>query len=116
MILADENIAHRLIRDIRNAGFNVYSIYESNRGLSDEAIIDFSRNPPRIILTEDKDFGEWVFAHNISDISVIFLRYALSETEIISQILVRLLKERSEALFGHFTTITTQKVRSKPFL
>lgn len=32
MILADENIDHSLISDIRNAGFNVYSIYESNRG------------------------------------------------------------------------------------
>jgi predicted nuclease of predicted toxin-antitoxin system len=98
MILADENIDHSLIKAIRDAGFEVYSIYESNRGLSDEAIIDFSRNPPRIILTEDKDFGEWVFAHNISDI------------------LIRLLDERSEGLFGHFTTITTQKIRSKPFL
>lgn len=116
MILADENIDHSLISDIRNAGFSVYSIYESNRGASDESIIEFSRNPPRIILTEDKDFGEWVFAHNISGISVIFLRYAFRETESISEILIKLLKERSEGLFGHFTTITTQKIRSKPFL
>ncbi|MGV3599882.1 MAG: DUF5615 family PIN-like protein [Dyadobacter fermentans] len=116
MILADENIDHNLIRAIRNAGFDVYSIYESNRGLPDDAIIDFSRNPRRIILTEDKDFGEWVFAHHISDISVIFLRYAFPETETISEILIRLLNERSAGLFGHFTTITTQKIRSRPFL
>jgi len=57
-----------------------------------------------------------VFAHNISDISVIFLRYAFHETEAISEILIRLLNERSEGLFGHFTTITTQKIRLKPFL
>lgn len=116
MILADENIDHGLIKAIRNAGFEVHSIYESSRGLSDEAVIELSRNPPRIILTEDKDFGEWVFAHNISDISVIFLRYAFFETEAISEILIRLLNERSEELFGHFTTITVQKIRSKPFL
>ncbi|MDR6807712.1 putative nuclease of putative toxin-antitoxin system [Dyadobacter sp. BE34] len=116
MILADENIDHSLIKAIRSVGFEVHSIYESNRGLSDEAIIEFSRNPPRIILTEDKDFGEWVFAHNISGISVIFLRYAFPETEAISEILIRLLNERSKELFGHFTTITTQKIRSKPFL
>jgi predicted nuclease of predicted toxin-antitoxin system len=116
MILADENIDHSLINDIRNAGFDVYSIYERNRGLPDESIIEFSRNPPRIILTEDKDFGEWVFAHNISDVSVIFLRCAFPETKMISEIPIRILKERSEGLFGHFTTITTQKIRSKPFL
>lgn len=62
-------------------------------GGADESIIELSRNPPRIILTEDKDFGEWVFAHNISGISVIFLRYAFRETENISEILIRLLKE-----------------------
>ena len=60
MILADENIDHSLIARIRQEGFEVYSIYESNRGYTDESVIELSRNPPRIILTEDKDFGEWV--------------------------------------------------------
>jgi hypothetical protein len=53
MTLADENIDHSLIKAIRIAGFEVHSIYESNRGLPDEAIIDFSRNPPRIINPEN---------------------------------------------------------------
>lgn len=75
MILADENIDHGLIDRIRKAGFEVYSIYELMRGASDESIIELSRNPPRIILTEDKDFGEWVYAHHIQNISVLFLRY-----------------------------------------
>jgi hypothetical protein len=26
-------------------------------------------NPRRIILTEDKDFGEWVFAHGVKDVN-----------------------------------------------
>lgn len=60
MILADENIDHSLIRE---SGIDVYSVYEEQRGITDKDIIEFSRNPPRIILTEDKDFGEWVFAH-----------------------------------------------------
>lgn len=60
MILADENIDHSLIAALRTAGYVVDSVYESHRSLSDEAIIELSRNPPRLILTEDKDFGEWV--------------------------------------------------------
>ena len=74
MILADENIDHSLIHAIRNAGFEVYSVYENNRGLSDEAIIDYSRDPPRIILTEDKDFGELVFRDRLNSHGVILLR------------------------------------------
>ncbi|MEJ7664312.1 MAG: hypothetical protein WKG07_34725 [Hymenobacter sp.] len=37
----------------------------------DEAVIATFRTP-RLILTEDKDFGEWVFAHDIRDIAASF--------------------------------------------
>ena len=72
MILANENVDHAIIEALIEKGIEVYSIYAMQRGLSDEEIITLSRNPPRIILTEDKDFGEWVFAHKESAISVIF--------------------------------------------
>ena len=101
MILADENIDHRFIAAIRKIDIDVYSIYELNRGLIDESILEFSRNAPRIILTEDKDFGEWVFAHRVEGISVLFWRYHYSETELMKQSLIKLLSERMDALKGH---------------
>jgi predicted nuclease of predicted toxin-antitoxin system len=111
LIIADENIDHTIIKSIREIGIEVYSIYESNRGLEDFEIIEFSKNPPRIILSEDKDFGEWVFAHNQKDISVILLRYNYSETEIIKNILKNLLIERQRELFGKFSIISVNKIR-----
>jgi predicted nuclease of predicted toxin-antitoxin system len=113
MILADENIDHQLIDSIRKAGIEVYSVYEQNRGISDEEVIDLSRNPSRLILTEDKDFGEWVFAHHIEGISVILLRYHFKETEQISKILIDLLQKHGQELHGRFTTITIDKVRTR---
>lgn len=68
MIVADENIDHSLIEAIRLAGIEVVSVYEEARGISDFSVIEIARNPPRIILTEDKDFGEWIFAHQVKDI------------------------------------------------
>ncbi|WP_165940131.1 DUF5615 family PIN-like protein [Dyadobacter psychrotolerans] len=115
MILADENIDHKLIKELRLAGFDVFSIYESRRGSPDESIIEMSRNPPKIILTEDKDFGEWVYAHNVKDISVLFLRYHFKDTDSIVKILLELLSKQRENLFGHFTTVTIHKIRSRPF-
>jgi predicted nuclease of predicted toxin-antitoxin system len=114
MILADENIDHSIIATIRDLGIEVYSIYEQQRGTLDESIIELSRNSPSIILTEDKDFGEWVFAHNIKDISVILLRYHFQDTEQIKEILVKILSESFNDLFGKFTTITTHKIRIRP--
>ena len=58
MILADENLDGIIVETLRQRGIALYSIFELDRGLSDEDIITLSRNPPRIILTEDKDFGE----------------------------------------------------------
>lgn len=114
MILADENIDHNLIVAIRQAGIDVYSIYEMSRGLADIDIIELSRNPPRIILTEDKDFGEWVFAHNIKGISVLLLRYHFSETEAMKLILVSILKDKLDDLWDKFTTVSTRKIRIRP--
>jgi predicted nuclease of predicted toxin-antitoxin system len=114
VIIADENIDHSLIEAIREAGFEVYSIYELRRGISDESIIDLSRNPPRLILTEDKDFGEWVFAHHVQDISVLFLRYHFQDTELIKHRLLALLSDRLSKLFGHFTVLTINKIRMRP--
>ena len=113
MIIADENINHRIILEIRKIPLNVISIQEEYSGISDEEVIEFSKNPPRLIITEDKDFGEWVFAHDVRDISVIFLRYHHSQLIEIISILVSLLKQNLTQLFGKFTTITTKKIRTR---
>jgi len=62
-------------------------------------------------LTCDKDFGEWVFSHQKSNISVILLRYQFSDLEKINLILKKLILEKGQNLFGKFTTITKEKVR-----
>jgi predicted nuclease of predicted toxin-antitoxin system len=111
--MADENIDHCLIDAIRELGIDVYSINELNGGIRDEQVIELSRNPPRIILTEDKDFGEWVFAHHVRGISVLLLRYHFKETAVMKEILIQLLSERLDKLVGCFTTVTTQKLRSR---
>jgi len=111
MILADENIDTKIVSVLRSKNIEVIHIKENHQGVTDKEVISISKNPPRIILTEDKDFGEWVYAHNERDISVILLRYGFSEAQRIVSILLDLLEMRGNDLFGKFTTITTQKIR-----
>ncbi len=113
MIIADENIDHQIILNLRKLSIEIYSIYETERGKTDIKIVSFSRNPPRIILTEDKDFGEMVFQNGIRNISVVFIRYSFSETNKMIEILVNLFSHAHNELFGQFTTVTTQKIRSR---
>ena len=61
MILADENIHSFIIKTLRENGFTVLSVSELNKGKKDEEIIQWALEKKHTVLTEDKDFGEWVF-------------------------------------------------------
>ena len=111
MILADENLPSSIQDALVNAGVEVFSIASNLSGVPDSEVIQFSKKPPRIILTEDKDFGEWVYAHKETNISVILLRYEHSDTALITNILVDLITDKGEELYGKFTTITIDKIR-----
>ncbi len=64
-----------------------------------------------ILVTEDSDFGEWVFAHNESSIGIIFLKYHYRDLEKISQTLIDTLKKFKKELYNKFVVITPKKVR-----
>ena len=114
MILADENIEDILIHNLREEGIEIVSVKEELRGMKDIDIAAYSLHPPRIILTEDKDFGDIVFANKIKLAGVILLRYHFSEALIINSILVNFLKKNKHSLFGNFVTISTNKIRIRP--
>lgn len=112
MILADENLDQRIINALRAHGYAVDSVAELHRSVDDYQVIELARQvPPRIIVTRDRDFGEWVFAHDVRDISVIYLRYAAPDTALITEALLGLLSKEIVTPKGMFCTVTTQKIR-----
>ncbi len=114
MILADENIFRALIQTLRQNGYEVFSIFEEHRGISDIFIAQLSLRPPRIILTEDKDFGNLIFEHGVEVTGVIFLRFLNTERNlIISEVLNFLKTQTLESLSGNFITITPNNIRVK---
>ena len=114
IILADENIDHRIIKAIESIGIEVQAVYFSNRGISDLEVMTWAKTPPpKVILTEDKDFGKLVFRNFIQDVSVIFLRYPYKETAAIIENILRLLQYQQEYVLGHFTAVTINKIRSR---
>ncbi len=114
-IIADENINRPLINVLRESGYEVLSVFEQNRGVPDICIIELARTGPYIILTEDKDFGEWFFAHREPNFSVILLRYHYREENTIINSLLTVLDTHGDELFGKFTVVTTTKIRMRDF-
>lgn len=114
MIIADENIPVPIIEKLRLANIETFSIFDNLRGISDKEIIEFAQNPPKIILTEDKDFGDLVFAYNQKKVSVILLRYHYLELEKIESILINFLQNHLVEEHS-FVVITSKNIRIRKF-
>ncbi len=56
--MTDENIDSRIIK-LRNKQYNVLSVQEQFSGMPDEEILYICKNYDAVLITEDKDFGEW---------------------------------------------------------
>jgi predicted nuclease of predicted toxin-antitoxin system len=110
MILADENVHGYIIETLRKEGFEVVSVAETASGIKDDKVIELALQLGYLLLTEDKDFGDWVFAHHVKNLSVLFLRYSFHDYEEITRALLYLLKTR-ELQRSFFATITTKKIR-----
>lgn len=61
--LADESCDFTVVRALRALGYDVVSVAESFASASDLKILEMSVEEKRLLLTEDKDFGDWIFAH-----------------------------------------------------
>ena len=79
-LVADEivNCDFSVVVDLRLAGYDVVSITEQMPGADDETVIDFACSERRLLITEDKDFGQLVFAAAKQNSGVILIRYPAS--------------------------------------
>ena len=98
MIIADENISSSLVKSLREQGFQVVSIDEEHEGMEDKDILKMSLSPPRIILTEDKDFGDLIFSQHQESVGVVFLRYEYIDRHLMRDRVCSLFKNHSDTL------------------
>ena len=81
--LADENIPYPVVKRLRENGFDVTSIYEVKRGLTDEEVARIATAEDRILITFDKDFRMIIFVENITIPGLILLRFPPKSIEYI---------------------------------
>lgn len=73
--LADESCDFIVVRALREAGFDVTAIAELTPRAGDPIVLDMALNGQRIVLTEDKDFGQLVVAQRLPSAGVILIRF-----------------------------------------
>jgi predicted nuclease of predicted toxin-antitoxin system len=113
-LIADENILVDVVEWLRDAGHDVFSVRESMRGQDDERILRYAEETGRVILTDDKDFGELVFNRGMNSQGIILVRlHAVTLSERIKRLkeIWPVVEEHSP---GSFIVVTDQKVRVRP--
>ncbi len=111
MIIADENLHQHFIDQLVAAGFELVSIRDELGGISDHEVAAFAKYKQGLLITEDKDFGELVYAHNLRGISIIFVRYDKSDLYEVTERLMRVATDYYEKTENYFITITANKIR-----
>ncbi len=109
--LADESCDFTIVRSLRKAGYHVKAIQEICPGADDEQVADLAAKEKRILLTEDKDFGQMVFATSHVSVGVIFFRFPGNVRKRIGTLTVEIVQRMGEKLEKHFTVVQPGKIR-----
>ena len=113
MIVVDENIDNYIISRIAASNYQVFSIKDHQPGISDKEVIELTKSENSLLISEDKDFGELVFAHNIQGCSVILIRYEKGDIENIISNILKVLEFHFGKSDNYFYTITKNKIRTR---
>jgi len=73
--LADESCAGPVIFALREAGHDVLAIAEVGKGAADEQVMERALSERRVLITEDRDFGELVYARRRGSAGVILVKF-----------------------------------------
>lgn len=71
--LADENVSRHVVERLRAAGFDVAAIGPMNPGALDSDVLATARRDGRVLITEDRDFGELVVRQRLEVQGVVLL-------------------------------------------
>jgi len=109
--LIDECTGSKVAEWLENEGYEVYSVFDKSRGISDEEIIQKASEEDWVLVTNDKDFGELVFKNAYEHCGVIFLR--LNNERYLNKIncLEKLLSNHLDQIKNQFVVVTETTVR-----
>lgn len=109
--LADESCDFAAVRALRGAAFEVVAVVEHSPGATDEQVIALSVEHERVLLTEDKDFGQLVFAANRKTAGVILIRFPAGARETLGARIVETVKREENRLAGAFVVLQPGRTR-----
>ncbi len=110
-ILADVNVEKPIVDYLVGIDFDVKWIPDYNCMMSDEELLNMANLEDRVLITNDKDFGELVFRQNkiVAGIMLIRMKGYSSYEKVV--VISKLFKNYPGKIYNHFVVITKNKLR-----
>lgn len=109
--LVDENVGLSVVKYLRSQGYNVSFGGEDSAGIQDKEVLEKANREKRIIITNDKDFGDLIFYRSFPHKGVILLRLQDESAKNKIQVIDRLFRHYKDQLRENFIVVTEEKVR-----
>lgn len=114
--LADECVSAPLVQRLREAGHDVTYMAEAGPGTLDADVLRRANAEDRVLLTEDKDFGDLVFRSRMAAPGVVLLRLDPENGPAKWLRLEAAIAEFGDRIFGRYIVIEAKRFRSRPLL
>lgn len=112
--IADVNIEKPLIAFLLGTAYDIKWIPDYNCELTDHELLKMANAEKRILLTNDKDFGELIFLQGKVSSGIVLFRVKGQSVDRKVELLGNLLRDHADKLFKNFVIITEKKVRVIP--
>ena len=112
--LADENVSRFVIDRLRANGFDVMFIGEEKSGVQDREVLDTAETEGRILITEDRDFGELVIRQRLGVSGLIMLELDRLSNQAEAEAVAEVVSAHSDKLLGNLVVIEPSRVRVRP--
>jgi predicted nuclease of predicted toxin-antitoxin system len=109
--VADESCAGPVIQALRLAGHDVLAIAEVAKGTADEKVMERAFQESRVLITEDRDFGELVYSRGCRSAGVVFVRFHRRARRAKPGAVVQVVEKLGRSLNGGFAVVEPGRVR-----
>jgi predicted nuclease of predicted toxin-antitoxin system len=113
-VVADEDVDRRIIERLRHDGHDLLAISETSPRVTDDVVLDAANQERRLLITEDKGFGEMVVRQRGLSLGVILIRLGGLSPRAKADIVSTAIREHEAELPGSFTVISPGSVRIRP--
>lgn len=114
--LVDECVDAALIASLRASEHDVVFVGNIEPAADDLAVLSLALRGKRLLLTDDKDFGELVFRRGGSVPGLVLLRIDQSLRPLRTERLFAAIERFGDDLFGRYTIIEETRFRFRPLL